>query len=298
MSFIDILNTGVLALIMFSIGASMTIADVYRVLQQPKAPLLGLFLQMIFLPALGFGILLFSNLDPVLKAGIFIVTLCPGGTTSNFISYLVNADIALSVAMTTVNSLIILISIPLLANFGLGYFMADSTGSNVTIPIGPTVLQVFGVLLVPAILGLWFNRQMPALSYQIKQPLKVINVVLLALVFLIRGFGSAEQGGSGLTFEDGIAILPSALAIHLISMVGSYFIAVQAKFPRLQALTIGIEVGLQNTALALFVTGTMLANPAMTKPAIVFALFSFFTTLIFALIAKRGIPEKEIAHQS
>lgn len=285
MTFIDIINTAVLALIMFSIGASMTFEDVKRVFAKPKAPLLGIFLQMVFLPVLGFVILLFTNLDPFLKAGIFMVTLCPGGTTSNFISYLVNADIALSVAMTSVNSLLILLSIPILANLGLNYYLGEF--GEISIPVGQTILQVFGIILVPAIMGIQFNQHFANWSQAMRQPLKIINIVLLAIVFLIRGLGDPSQGGSGINSQDIFDILPVALAVHLASMIGSYLIVKTLKFPDIQAITIGIEVGLQNTALALLVTGTLVNNANLVKPAIVFALFSFFTTLLFAVIGKR-----------
>ena len=279
MGLIDILNTGVLALIMLSIGASLTVADFRRVLNEPKTAITGLLLQMVFLPLLAFLLLQFSHLDPYLKVGILIVALCPGGTTSNFISYLVGADIALSISLTTVNSLIILVTIPVFANLGLTFFLGETAG--LTLPIGATVAQVFGIILLPVMVGVWFNETYPSWSKRLETPLKYVNILLLALVFGIRGLADQESGGSGLTFHDFGLILPMALAIHSLSMLGSYGMARWLNYSNVQSVTIGIEVGLQNTALALLVSGTLIGNETMMKPAIVFGLFTFFTTLAF-----------------
>ncbi len=282
---IDILISGSLALIMFGIGASLKPEDFRNVFLYPKALLLGLVLQMLFLPLFVWAITLCTDLNPFFKAGLFIVALCPGGTTSNFISYIVKAEVALSISLTTVNSILILFTIPFFTGIGLNYYLENN--QVISLPVGETVLQVFLITLLPAILGLLFNHFFTKFSTRIQQPLKYINILLLGLVFSIKFFAGESQGGSGITTEEIIAILPAALAVNLGSMLISYAFARLIQLDNRQAVTIGIEVGLQNTTLALLVTGTLLANNEMTKPALVFALFSFFTTLAFAWIAKR-----------
>lgn len=282
---IDILISGSLALIMFGIGASLKPHDFRNVFLYPKALVLGLVLQMFFLPLFVWAITLCTDLNPFFKAGLFIVALCPGGTTSNFISYIVKAEVALSISLTTVNSILILFTIPFFTGIGLDYYLENNQA--ISLPVGETVLQVFLITLLPAILGLLFNHFFTKFSTSIQQPLKYINVLLLGLVFSIKFFAGESQGGSGITTEEIIAILPAALAVNLGSMLISYALARLIQLDNRQAVTIGIEVGLQNTTLALLVTGTLLANNEMTKPALVFAMFSFFTTLAFAWIAKR-----------
>lgn len=293
MNLIDLLNTLVLALIMFSIGASLRIKDFIQVFKNPKGPVLGLVLQMVFLPLFTFCILLFSDLDPYLKVGVFIVSLCPGGTTSNFISYLVKADIALSIALTTLNSLIIMVTVPIFVNVGVHYFIGTTDGAY--IPVGQTLLQVFTIIIIPVILGVWFNEKQRMLSKAIQEPLKYINVGLLALVYGVRAFAGKQSGGSGITLDDILLILPVALLVHLGSMITSYFISRAFQFNVAKSVTIGIEVGLQNTALALLVAGTMVGNSEMTKPALVFGIFTFFTTLAFGWI---GMRKSRLAHLS
>lgn len=286
MEFIDLLISFVLALIMFGIGASLKTSDFKNIFSQPKALLLGLGLQMLFLPLYALMIANFSDLSPALKVGLFIIAICPGGTTSNFISYLVNADVALSISLTCINSVLILITIPTLSNFAINYFLG--TSEHYEVSVTSTFVQVFLIVLLPAILGVLFNQRFPILAMRLKQPLKYINIVLLALVFGIKFFAGESQGGSGLNQSETFALLPPTLILHIGALVISYFVALYFIKNNFQATTIGIEVGLQNTTLALLVTGTIIGNNEMTKPALVYAIFSFFTTLLFAWLATRG----------
>ncbi|NRB65503.1 MAG: bile acid:sodium symporter, partial [Saprospiraceae bacterium] len=145
-----------------------------------------------------------------------------------------------------------------------------------------TAKDVFLVIILPAIAGLAFNHRYASFSATLQTPLKYINITLLALVFGIKFFADEQSGGSGLTTDEILLIFPYALGIHMLALVFSYFIARRFTLSIPQAITIGIEVGLQNTTLALLVTGSMIGNNDMTKPVLVYAMFSFFTTALFA----------------
>mgnify|MGYP000846435867 FL=1 len=284
--FIDYLLSAVLMLITFAIGSSLRFTDFENIFKKSKPLYLGLFLQMVFLPICAFIIAEFCNLPPAEKVGLIIVSICPGGTTSNFISYLIKADTALAVALTAINSLLILFTIPLLSNWAVAVFMGGHT--EVSLPIFNMVWEVAKIIIIPALLGLFFNRFFPNVSLKIRFPLKVTNTILLGIVFFIKFFGDEQSGGSGISVDEIIRLLPATLLMHLSAMTLSYFIALKSfKLPGVQATTISIEVGLQNTALAILVAGTLMGNTDMTKPALVYAIFSFFTTFIFALITIR-----------
>ena len=276
--FIDYLLSAVLMLITFAIGSSLRFADFENIFKKSKPLYLGLFLQMVFLPICAFIIAELANLTPAEKVGLIIVSICPGGTTSNFISYLIKADTALAVALTAINSLLILLTIPLLSNWAVAAFMGGHT--EVSLPILNMVWEVAKIIIIPALLGLFFNRFFPNISLKIRLPLKVINTILLGIVFFIKFFGDEQSGGSGILVDEIIRLLPAMILI--------YFIALKNfKLSGVQATTISIEVGLQNTALAILVAGTLIGNTDMTKPALVYAIFSFFTTFAFALITIR-----------
>ena len=284
--FIDYLLSAVLMLITFAIGSSLRFADFENIFKKSKPLYLGLFLQMVFLPICAFIIAELTNLTPEEKVGLIIVAICPGGTTSNFISYLIKADTALAVALTAINSLLILLTIPLLSNWAVAVFMGGHT--EVSLPILNMVWEVAKIIIIPALLGLFFNRFFPNISLKIRFPLKVINTILLGIVFFIKFFGDKQSGGSGISVDEIIRLLPATLLMHLSAMILSYFIALKTfRLSGVQATTISIEVGLQNTALAILVAGTLIGNTDMTKPALVYPIFSFFTTLAFALITIR-----------
>ena len=285
MELIDFLIGAVLALIMFGIGSSLKPADFRSVFNHPRALSLGLVLQMIFLPLLFFSIAWFSPFSPEIKVGLFIIALCPGGTTSNFISYIVGADVALSIALTSINSFLILLTIPTLTNFSLNFFLGVE--QSIQLSAAETLAHVFLIVLLPAFLGLLFNQFYPKTSSKFQNPLKYINTLLLALVFGIKFFGDRTSGGSGISTAEILHLLPLILLAHVIAIFVSYYTSRFIKLDNLKATTVSVEVGLQNTALALLVTNNILQNNEMTKPALVYAIFSFFTTLLFAYLFKR-----------
>lgn len=295
MQTIDFLISSVLALIMFGIGSSIKLDDFKELFIRKRLLTVGLTLQMLFLPIFALSISYFSDIAPEFKVGLFIVAICPGGTTSNFISYIVKADVALSIALTCINSVIILVSIPVLCQFAISTFIGDT--GLVDISILSTFYRVLLILFIPAILGIIFNEKFEDISKKIQTPLKYINTVLLATVFAIKFFGGSESGGSGIKQEEIIQLLPYCLLLHFGSMLLSYFTSLKLNISNYRATTIGIEVGLQNTALALLVTGTLIGNNEMTKPALVYAIFSFFTTLIFAVLAMKR-SEKGKRHRT
>lgn len=283
MPIIDILISGVLALIMFGIGSTLSFSDFKTLFKRSKPFITGISLQMLFLPTLALSIAYFSNLPPEWKVGLFIVSICPGGTTSNFISQVVSANLALSIALTSVNSIIILFSIPILSNWSIDFFIAD--GASYKIGTYTIALHIFLILMLPAFLGVLVNEFLVKSTKRLRTFLKYFNTFLLALVFAVKFFASEESGGSGISFDDIKLLLPVALLLHFGSMLFSYFFAKIIGIRNINATTIGIEVGLQNTTLALLITGTIIGNNEMTKPALVFALFSFFTTLLFAWLS-------------
>ena len=173
MTGIDILLSSVLALIMFGIGASIDFSSFKDTFSKPKALLTGLSLQMLYLPALFFTALVVIPLSPELKVGVFIIALCPGGTTSNFISYLIGADVALSISMTSINSLLILISIPTLTDLSLNYFL----GKHVMVELSfwDTASQVFITLIIPAMIGVYLRHRYKELAERVQKPLKYIK---------------------------------------------------------------------------------------------------------------------------
>lgn len=281
---INLLISFVLILISFGIGASLTFSDFFTFLKKPKALILGLFSQILLLPLISIFLLSFFDIDPLYKFGFILLSLCPGGSTSNFISHLLNLEAALSILLTSINSFIILLTLPLGIKLASFYYLGDQFSQVVT--FSDTGLQVLLIIVIPAILGILFKNKWEILAEKVQRILKLLNLVLLFAVFAIKFFAKKEDGGGGIASEDIGILLPPALIIHVLAMVLALLISQSVLKRKLTSITISVEVGLQNTTLALLIAGGF-SELAIAKPALVYAIFSFFTTFGIAYLSKK-----------
>lgn len=284
MTYIDLLISGILAFIMLSVGLSLTWRNFLVVFARPKGYLGGLALQLLVLPTAAYIIATLARLPVELKVGIMILSSCPGGTTSNFITYLLNANTALAILLTVTNSFIALISVPLIVNFGLSQFMGEHT--DLTLPFGDTVRHIFGIILVPVFLGLLIRRFYPNFAMRVRMPLKWMTVILLGIVFFIKLFAGEAQGGTGISTDEILQILPYSLLGNTLNLTAGFCMAYFLGLPANDRLTLGVEVGIQNTSLAFLIGSTLLNNEEMIKPALVYAMFTFFTAVVYGMIVK------------
>ncbi len=284
MSYVDILLSLIVAFIMFSVGLSLRPDNFIRTFSQPKPYVSGVVLQLIFLPLFAFSVTTFWGLPAAFSVGIIILSACPGGTTSNFISYLLSGNTALSIALTVTNSLMALVSVPLIVNFGLRWHLGTET--DLSLPVGPTVVQIFLITVVPTALGMWINRIRPIFALNVQETLRYVTLVLLALLFVIKLFASEESGGSGITLGEFAQILPVSVLVNLGSLASGYLLGKALNLGVDNELTLGVEVGIQNTSLAFLIAATLIGDEDMLKPALVYALFTFFTAVLYGLWLK------------
>lgn len=277
----DILVKIILFIIMLGVGSTISLADFKKVFILPKQLFTGLALQIIGLPLIALIVAEFSGLADPVKAGLVILAACPGGTTSNFISFLANAKTSLSIALTSVNSIIILATIPFLSRFAINYFM--DVDASVFVPVFDMIFTIFFIVILPAIFGMLVRKLKPYLADRLKRPIKYTSIILIVILFLFKYFGDTSLGGSSITPSIVINIMPVLLLFHIISLSVGFFSGILLNFEKEASITLGIEVGLQNTTLALLVTSAVINNDVISYPALVYALFSFVTTLFFAL---------------
>jgi len=285
LTYIDLLVSGVLATIMFGVGLSINFEDLRQIYRSPKSFLLGLFSQMILLPLIVFAIVSFTSLPPAVKVGFIILSACPGGTTSGFVTVLFRGNVALSVSLVSVNSILTLATIPLLVNLALTVFTGKH--SPFELPLGETFLQIFFVTLLPAISGVLLRYFREKIADRIQKPVRTVMIILFAGVYAIIAFADESKGGSGITSADLWSILPYAVIINLAGFIAGMAMGVVGKTGVRTSWTIGVEVALQNTTLALLVAGTLIQSNEMVKPALVYALFSFWTALLYGIVIKK-----------
>lgn len=281
---IDVLISVVLAVIMFSIGLSLIPIIFRHLLTHPKALATGLILQLIFLPLLAFGVCFTLKLPPAFATGLVILAACPGGMTSNFISYLLKANTALAVSLTICNTALTIISIPLISNLALSTFW---TGEGISqLPFLPTAGRISLIVLLPVLMGMFFRARRQVQAKFLQQRLRWVSVVLLAVLFTLKLFAPTAIGGSNLTVAEIGIILPASLLINFGALLSGRVAGRLAGLDRNDQLTLGVEVGIQNTSLAFLITGSMLGNEQMLKPALIYAAFTFFTAMIYGLWVK------------
>jgi len=272
-----------LAIITMGMGLSLTEKDFRNIFLQPKAVIIGLCCQMILLPVIAWLIVRSINIDPVFNVGLMIIAACPGGATSNLITYLLRGNVALSISMTALNSVLTLITIPLVVHFSLEAFINEDAAFRLN--VGMTILKVFLITIVPAFAGTRIRKNYPDFSIKLERPLRVVLPLLLMVVY--AGVIFIDQGTGAGTRADFAKIFPHALLLNILAMVSGFLVARIFRLRVKNQFTISIEVGLQNSALAIFVAASLLKSNEMALVPVVYGSFSFFSTLLFGWSVKK-----------
>lgn len=277
---INLVLNVVLGLIMFGLGLSLSPGDFKHLFNQPKALAIGLFSQMALLPVIAFVIAKFAPVGPELQVGIMILSVCPGGITSNLVSYFVKGNVALAISLTVCNAFLSLFTIPSLVNLFLEYFMAD--GQVIVLPFWQTMFEIFAITILPATIGVALNFKFSNLAVKTEKYLNFVLPVLLLLVFLFKFLAGSENGGTAMSWADIWQLTPWVIALNVLSMLLGFFAGKIFNLNFKNRITIAVEVGLHNTALALLIAGEKLNNHGMEKPALVYAMYSFVITFALA----------------
>jgi bile acid:Na+ symporter, BASS family len=262
-----------LGIMMLGMGLSLLPEDFQRVRKYPKAVTIGLISQLLFLPIIGFVIAKVVPMQPVIAVGLIIVALCPGGVSSNIFTFLAKGDVALSVTLTAVTSVITVFTIPALANVALQHFMGQTAA--ISLPIGSTILQIFLITLLPIGLGMSMRQMFPGLSLRLEKVTSRLGVVLLAaiiLILIVREWNRLP----GFIVQVGLAVV----LLNTLSMLAGFYVSKVFKLKIPQQICIAIEVGIQNGTLAIAITAGLLNNADMAIPAAIYSLFMSVTGFI------------------
>jgi BASS family bile acid:Na+ symporter len=263
-----------LGIIMLGLGMTLHPSDFARILRQPKPVLIGLGVQMLLLTAVCFGLCLLLKLPPELAVGMMLLAAAPGGASANIYSHLAGGDVALNITLTAVNSLLCLLSLPLIVGFSLAYFMAADQA--VPPPFGK-IIEVGLIILVPVAIGMGIRRTWAQLSDRVEKPLRLFSVLLLALLVVLT---MVQQWR--LLAEYAAIIGLACVLFNVLSLLIGYAVPLALKLPRRQAIAIAMEIGIHNGTLALFIAFTVLENSVMAVPAAFYSISMFITAGLFA----------------
>ena len=264
-----------LGIIMLGLGLSLTLADFARVVKFPKPVLIGLSCQLLLLPLVCFFLAKAFGLAPALAVGLMLLAASPGGTTANLYSHLAHGDVALNITLTAVNSVIAVLTMPLIVNLSLAYFMEGDQA----LPLQFTkVVQVFVIVLGPVAIGIWIRSRFPGFAARMEKPVKIISALFLLIIIILAVVKDWQ------TFVDYAPLVGgAALAFNLISLAVGYWVPRLFKLSLRQSIAIGMEIGIHNgtLAIALALSPMLLNNATMSIPAAIYSIIMFFTAAAF-----------------
>jgi len=270
-----------LAFIMFSLGLGLSISDFSRVLKQPKDFLIGAFSQIIILPIVALILILIWPLSPELSIGVMLIAAAPGGATSNIITSFAKGDVALSVSLTAIISLLSVFTIPLIVLISLN-LLVDNYPS-ISISILDIAIQMFAIVTIPVILGILFRKFMSNFSILFEPIAKKISALLFAIVLI--GAVLAEKDNIILYFSQAGLI---TLILNILMMIIAFYIAKFFGSGVSQRKTIIVECGLQNGTLAIVVATSVFGGGVYLIPAATYSLIMFASSLIYIYFARRS----------
>ncbi len=248
---IDILLPLSLIFIMFSLGVGLNINDFSNVKKQPKAFLVGIFIQMIVLPITAFSISIIFNLSNEIAVGMMILACCPGGVTSNIITKLSNGDTALSISLTAIVSLATVITLPLIVSFSMDYFMGTSTPEIDILFLG---LTMFFITTIPVSFGIYLNSKYSSHL----DTFKLLSNKISSVLFVVIVFGAISSEWD--TFIENLSILaPSIFTLIFIMLAIGYYIPKLLNINNKKAKTIAIESSIQNATVGITI-GNIILN--------------------------------------
>ncbi|MFT4741107.1 MAG: BASS family bile acid:Na+ symporter [Marivirga sp.] len=280
-----------LAIIMLGMGMTLTPADFRRVVRFPKAAIIGLSAQLIMLPLLGFGLAAVFFDVPELAVGFILIALCPGGATSNIISHLAKADLALSISLTAVSSLVTNFTIPILLNIALFKYMGGEQG--IQLPLVKTFLQIFVITILPVSIGMLVKHRFNDFAKRTEKSMSIISAVFFVIILLAALL--KEKANIVPYFQQaGLA----ALLLNGISLLVGYHLGRVFSLSHRQRSAISIETGIQNGTLAitLALSPSILNNSQMAIPGAIYSLLMFVTAIIVIIYFKQKNNAEIKAH--
>ena len=260
-----------LAIIMFGMGLSLVTDDFVRLFAYPKAVLVGLCNQLLFLPLIGFAIIVLFDLNPTMAIGVMILSICPGGPTSNLISQVSRGNIGLSVTLTALASLITVFTIPILLSKAIAYFTGD-TDVVIQLPILETMLQILVITIIPISIGMIIRKRREAFALRMEKPMRTASTVLFVIIFLIIIIANKDNLTQAMN-EVGLPTLLLNLSTMGLGFVSAKLFGITGK----SQISITIESGIQNGTLAFVIATTMLNNFEMGLPTGAYSIWMFIT---------------------
>jgi len=279
---IDVFLPLALAFIMFALGLGLTGSDFLRVIKQPRDFFVGALSQVILLPVIAFILVKIWPIAPELAIGVMIIAAAPGGVTSNLLTSFAKGDVALSISLTAIISLLCVITIPFIVLTSVGLLSDSNIIGNIS--LASMSRDMFLIVTVPVIIGMLLRRFISGAALKFEPIARKISIVLFVLVLL--GAIAAERENVVSYFAQAGLI---TLVLNVVMMVVAYYVAQLLASGKEQKKCITIECGLQNGTLAIFVATSIFGGGIYVIPAATYSLIMFATSLIFVFLVRKTV---------
>jgi len=266
--------------IMFSLGLALAGADFKRLLQMPRAVIAGLAGQLIVLPVIALCIVLVLKLPVELAIGLLILSLCPGGVTSNAIVFAARADVALSVTLTVFSSIVTVLTTPVLISIAIGFFYPDGTAPELSVV--KTMKTLFIMTALPVSLGMLVRRLSTSIANKLVVWFRPLSMIVLISVICWSVWMSLET-----VLEHLVTSGPAAWLLNILAMAAGLLLAMLFRLPTSQVMTVSIEVGVQNATMATFLTLSVLGSLELAIGPTIYGCIMVFHSAVLIFILKR-----------
>ena len=260
-----------LAVIMFGMGLTLVVDDFNRLFTYPKAVVVGLLNQLVFLPLIGLSIILLFDLKSSMAIGVMILSLCPGGPTSNLITQVARGNIGLSVTLTALASLITVFTIPIILSKFITYFTGN-TNVIIELPVLQTMVQILLITVIPVSIGMVIRKRKESFALRMERPMRIASTVLFVIIFLLVMIANKEDLIEAMK-EVGFATLLLNLSTMGLGYITAKFFGITGK----SQISITIESGIQNGTLAFVIATTILNNIEMGLATGAYSIWMFIT---------------------
>ncbi|WP_459801126.1 bile acid:sodium symporter family protein [Herbidospora sp. RD11066] len=274
-----------LGIVMLGLGLSLTLDDFRRVAHYPKAAVVALLCQIVVLPVVCFGLVLLFGLPPELAVGLMLVAASPGGPSANLFSHLFGGNVALNVTLTAVNSLLVVVTLPIVVNLSAGYLLPGGAALGLQVD---KLQQVVVMVVGPVAAGMLVRALVPGVARRLDLPVRVLSVVVLVTVIAVVLHGERAE-----LLDYFVVVGLATLVFNLVSMLVGYGVPRLAGVEHREATAAGFEIGIHNTALAMTIalSPALLNSAVIAIPAAVYGVVMFFTAAGFGwLITRRREP--------
>ncbi|WP_020406964.1 bile acid:sodium symporter family protein [Hahella ganghwensis] len=276
-----------LFIIMFGLGATLSRSELREAIKDRVAMIVGLLAQVVLLPVIGLIIAWLAPVSVEIKYGILILACCPGGTTSNIFTYLARGNLALSVSLTTISSLLSLLTMPL--TLALGSMLLAEQSSSLDIPQGYIIKSLLAVTVVPVCLGMFIRHKWSKLADWLESRITIFSSLFLATLVLAIGIKDWDVLIGNMPTLGPVMVLLSAA-----SMLMGAFAARVARVGRADVVTIGLEAGIQNSGLAIFMALSVLQSELMSIPAAIYSVSMYVCATIAISIGRKQFQRELI----